>query len=391
MRILSPPAPTPPSPTITRPARIALVLPERERFTAEGAGAVSLAVRDLALAAPPGSELLVYGRDPEGPVFEGCAFRSLRIGRVAAALLGNRRAYAMAARNALAADRPDLVQVHNRPRLALSLAGALAPTPIVLALHNLAHLMPGTRTAAQRAALERRLDAVVCNSDHVRDRFLDGLDPRSVTRVMTIHRGLPLASLPPPLPAAERRQEILFVGRLSPDKGADTFVHAARLALPRLPGWSARMIGPTWFRAKDRESDFAGGLRPIAAEAGVEMTGFLENDAVLRAMAQAAIVVAPSRWVEPFARVVLEALACGAVLIASPRGGIPEAAGEAALYADPEDPAALAEAICAVASDPALRAELRRRGLAQAARFDMAETAARWAALRARLLTGTPA
>lgn len=370
-----------------RVARVALLLPERERFTADGAGAVALAVRDLALAAPTGNELVVFGRDPQGPVLGG-AFRTLDLGRVAPRLLGNRRAYARAARNALLAYAPDLVQVHNRPLLALKLAEALAPTPIVLALHNLAETMDGTRTVAERMALERRLDAIVCNSNHVRDRFLDGLDRESATRVLTIHRGLPLSALPEPLPHGERQREILFVGRLSPDKGADTFVQAAALALPRLPGWSARMIGPTWFREKHRDSDFAAGLRPAAAAAGITMAGFLENDAVLHAMTRAAIVVVPSRWIEPFARVALEALACGAALIASPRGGIPEAAGDAALYAEPDDPAALADAMCRVALDDGLRADLHARALVQAARFNIAETAARWAELRGRLLAG---
>lgn len=368
--------------------RVAMVLPERERFTAGGAGAISLALRDLAAAPPPGSELVVFGRDPEGPPFPGCPFRPMRVGAIATALMGNRRAYARAARRALRAFAPGLVQVHNRPRLALALAEALAPVPVVLALHNLADAMAGTRRAAERQAVARRLAAVVCISDFVRDRFLDGLDPLQATRVLTIHRGLPLAAMPPALPAADRRREILFIGRLSVDKGADSFIHAARLALPRLPGWSARMIGPTWFRAKEKDSGFAAALRPLAAEAGIEMSGFLENDAVLRAMAEAAIVVVPSRWLEPFGRVPLEALACGAMLIASPRGGIPEAGGAAALYADPEDPSALAEAMCRAARDEALRVDRQAAGLAHAARFDVARTAEGWAALRTRILAG---
>jgi UDP-glucose:(glucosyl)LPS alpha-1,2-glucosyltransferase len=372
------------------PARVAMVLPERERFTPDAAGAVSLALRDMARARDPAFDPVVFGRDPEGPAFSGCAFHALPVGRVAAALLGNRRAYARAACRALRAWGPGLVQVHNRPRLALAIAKAVAPVPVVLALHNLADTMPGGRTPAERQALEQRLDAIVCNSDFVRERFLDGLDRDRAVRVLTIHRGLPLAEMPPPLPMAARRREILFVGRLSPDKGADTFLRAAGLALPQLPGWSARMIGSTWFRATGKDSPFAGGLRPLAAAAGVEMAGFLENRLALRAMAEAAIVVLPSRWVEPFARVALEALACGAALIAAPRGGIPEAAGDAAVYADPEDPAALAEAMCRVAGDEALRVALQARGLAQAARFDVAETIARWATLRARLLAGRP-
>ena len=84
----------------------------------------------------------------------------------------------------------------------------------------------------------------------------------------------------------------------------------------------------------------------------------------------------------------LEVLARGVALIASPRGGIPEAAADAALYADPANPAALAEAICRVSLDDGLRADLQARALVHGARFNIAETAARWAELRGRLLAG---
>ena len=62
-------------------------------------------------------------------------------------------------------------------------------------------------------------------------------------------------------------------------------------------------------------------------------------------MARAAIVVVPSRWQEPFGLTALEALACGAALICSRRGGLPEIGGDVAVYADPDDPRALADAI----------------------------------------------
>ena len=52
-------------------------------------------------------------------------------------------------------------------------------------------------------------------------------------------------------------------------------------------------------------------------------------------MARAAIVVVPSRWSEPFGLTALEALACGAALLCSPRGGLPEVYGQAAQRIDP--------------------------------------------------------
>ena len=366
--------------------RVRAVLPEKERFCPEGAGAVALMLRDMAQEERAGTAFSILGPEPRGAPFPGAGFRAVLPNPLLAAVAGRRHAYGRAVLAALRRDAPDLVQVHNRP--ALMLARALAPVLVILSLHNHADGMRGGRRAAERRALAEALGAVVCISDHVRERFLEGLPPHLAGRVVTIHRGLCLGALPPPLPAAARRREFLYVGRLNAEKGADMFVRAAALALPSLPGWSARMIGGSWFGAGAPDTPFVAALRAEAAAAGVELTGFLPNDAALAAMAAASVVVLPSRWAEPFARVALEALACGAALVASPRGGIPEAAGDAALCADPDDPEALAGAMRRVAADDALREALRQHGVAQAARFPMAATAAAYAELRRRLLNG---
>jgi glycosyltransferase involved in cell wall biosynthesis len=66
---------------------------------------------------------------------------------------------------------------------------------------------------------------------------------------------------------------------------------------------------------------------------------------------------------------VLEAMASGCPVVCGNRTSLPEVAGEAAVQVDPEDHEALAEALRRVLTDAGLRADLRARGLAQAARF----------------------
>ena len=82
----------------------------------------------------------------------------------------------------------------------------------------------------------------------------------------------------------------------------------------------------------------------------------------------ATVVVVPSLW-EGFGLAALEAMACGAPVIAATRGGLPEVVGDAGLLVDPTNVDALREAMYTLAGNEPLRATLRARGLARARAF----------------------
>jgi len=78
---------------------------------------------------------------------------------------------------------------------------------------------------------------------------------------------------------------------------------------------------------------------------------------------------------------VLEAMACGTPVVCSNTSSLPEVAGEAALMVSPDDARGWDDAITRVMSDDALRAQMRERGLAHAARFTWEQAARRTADL----------
>ena len=156
--------------------------------------------------------------------------------------------------------------------------------------------------------------------------------------------------------------------------------------MPHLPGWRAEIIGADRFSFDSPDTSFVQTVRAAAEAANVRMLGYRDHPEVLAAMARAAIVVVPSRWPEPFGLVALEALASGAALICSPRGGLPEVAGDAAVYANPDDPAEIAAAIRMLGRDEASRARLAEAGRRRARQFDVPLIAARLAALRQDIL-----
>lgn len=356
---------------------VAVCLPPREGYGPGRAGAIGMIVARLADAGT-----LVVGGPQDGPLFEAGTYLQARPGLLG--LSANARHAAGVAR-LLRARRPRLIEVYNRPLIALAIARRLPGTPVVLCLQNDPQGMRGLAPAAARADLLRRLAGAVVASDWLRGRLLEGVAaPASPVHVLP--NCLDLSAIPPLAPLAERAPVLLFAGRLVADKGADAFVAACAEALPRLPGWRAEMIGADRFGPDSPETPFVRSLRPAAAAAGVTLAGYRPQAEVLEAMAQAAVVAVPSRWEEPFGLTALEAMACGAALVTSPRGGLPEVAGDVALYADPDAPGALAASLCALAEDLPGRAARAMAGIVRAAGFGASAARARLADIRADLL-----
>jgi UDP-glucose:(glucosyl)LPS alpha-1,2-glucosyltransferase len=360
---------------------VAVVLPPREGFGPGRTGAVGMIAQRLA-ATPGPFRTLVIGGPQAGPVFALPPFRAVAPTWLDWGNVNIRHAAAIA--RALRPLRPALIEVHNRPETALSLARRLPQAKISLFLHNDPQTMRAASRPAQRNTLLRRLARIVTVSDFLRGRLIEGVAPPDGRMPAVLPNCIDLATLPPP--ANDREKLILFVGRVVPEKAPDVFVAACAAALPRLPGWRAAIIGADRFRQDSPDTGFVRSVRAAAAAAGVELLGYQDHPDTMAAMARAAILVMPSRWQEPFGLTALEAMASGVALVSSPRGGLPEVGGDAALYADPDDTPAVAAAILALATDPARLAAVAAAGRQRARLFDLPQAAAMLHALRRDIL-----
>ncbi len=367
-------------PSDTLPSRrVTIVLPHREAFGPASAGAVAMVVQRLA-ASPSRYRALVVGPPFPGPCFPGIDFVPARVPNWLP--LTPTQRYAAKLAFVLARLPPGLIEVHNKPDVALWLARLFPRRPVSLFLHNDPRTMRGARSPAARRRLLGRLARIVTVSDFLRRCLLDGVAAPD-RPPLVLHNALDMAALPAGTPMDAREKLILFAGRVVPDKGPDAFVAACAQALPDLPGWRAEMIGADGFSADAPDSDFIRRLRPHAAAAGVALHGHLPHVAVLQAMARAAIVVVPSRWEEPFGLTALEAMACGAAVACSGRGGLAEIVGDAALAIDPDRPSTIAQALRRLAGDTGLRTELSVRGERRAReRFSSVDAIARLDTLR---------
>ncbi len=196
------------------------------------------------------------------------------------------------------------------------------------------------RAAATRVAAGRGTLDLVHVSDASRSR-MEGLLAGMAPRHHRIDNPVRIERQAPAEPAAG--DAVVYVGRLTPEKGADLVAEAARRA-----GLPALFIGtgPLEARLRADGAEVLGWMSPAAVEA------------VLRRRARA--VCAPSRWYETGPLTVYEALAQGLPVVASHRSGAAEKVvhGRTGFVVAPE-PGALTEAFQAL-HDDALVARLGR-------------------------------
>ena len=165
----------------------------------------------------------------------------------------------------------------------------------------------------------------------------------SAARIQVIPNGVDLARFRPEGPRAERTADplVVFVGRLCHQRAPDLAVTA--LSLMRTPGAQLRLVGT----GQDRRAVVAQ-ARALGLSDRVELVGFHPDPAPdLRA---ADVVIVPSRY-DGMALVLLEAMACGAAVVATRVAGS-SALGEAGVLVPAENPQALARAVDGLLADP---------------------------------------
>jgi glycosyltransferase involved in cell wall biosynthesis len=184
---------------------------------------------------------------------------------------------------------------------------------------------------------------------------------------------------------------VFYIGGLNRHKNVGALLAAFAAIRDRLPGVQLAIAGvphstdPVVFPDLGQAArnlglpvaDLTGLQRPVRSltdQPTVRFLGFVPEEDKALLYNAAALFVFPSRY-EGFGLPPLEAMACGTPVIAARTASLPEVVGDGGLLIAPDDVAGLAQAILAVLSDQNRQAELRARGLVQAARFSWTQTA----------------
>lgn len=281
----------------------------------------------------------------------------------------------------LARERPELVHLHNTfPLISPSAvaAAAQAGIPAVHTLHNYRLVCPQAMFLRQgrpcedclgrvpwpavlhgcyRASRAQSLVAAATLQVHRwRGTWRDGVTRwialSAFSRAKFVEAGWPAGRIDvlpnfvdPPLPTELVRSDLLYVGRLAPEKGIAWLAEALRVA-PRL---RLEVIGE------------GPEVHRLAKLPNVSCRGPQLPEAVMRAMQRARALVMPSLVHEQSPRVLIEAMACGLPVIATRHGALAEAVqdGQTGWLVPSGDTPALAAAMQAAQDDPA---ECARRG-----------------------------
>jgi starch synthase len=259
-------------------------------------------------------------------------------------------------------DGSKLVHSHTwYANLAGHVAKLLHGVPHVATTHSLEPARPwkaeqlggGYRLSSfcERVGLEGA-DAVIAVSHAMRDEVLATYPAIDESRVHVILNGIDTEEYRPVESRVTlgrygvREPYVLFVGRITHQKGLSTLLAAA----PALEGAQLVLVAG----APDTE-ELARETEEAVAQLGdaVWIEQMLPQDEVVELLSHATVFACPSIY-EPLGIVNLEAMACGTAVVASRVGGIPEvvAPGETGLLVPPGDPDALARAINELVAAP---------------------------------------
>ena len=131
--------------------------------------------------------------------------------------------------------------------------------------------------------------------------------------VATIHHGIPTGLH---RPSFEQGSYLAFLGRISPEKRPDRAIRIARAA--GIPLKIAAKVD------KVDEDYFRNDIAPLIAGGGVEFVGEINEREKTKFLSEAAALLFPVDWPEPFGLVMIESMACGTPVLAFRHGSVRE-------------------------------------------------------------------
>jgi len=286
--------------------KISILLPFKENFSPNYAGAVSLFVNDTINHSVYKKKITVFG-NTNYKNFLSTNYNNIEFKKKI--FSSTNKLYVEKFLNIESKISSDLIEVHNRPSY-ISIIRKKYHKLLFLFLHNDPLQMNGSRSVDDRIKLLQNVDKIIFNSEWCRKKFFEDFENKSkyLDKTDLCYQSTSKIKID----FNKKKKIISFVGKLNKAKGYDLFGNAIIKILDKYPDWTANVFGD-----EPRE-------KLIFNHKNLYLFGFKNNQYILNHLKKVSISIVCSRWEEPFGRTSLEAASRGSAVIISNRGGLPE-------------------------------------------------------------------
>ena len=286
--------------------KISILLPYKEDYSHDYAGAVSIFVNGVIKNSKFKSTTKVYGNTNLKKVLSK---NYINIPFEKKFLQSSTKIYVKNFINLERKRNSDVIEIHNRPTY-LKYFKDNNKKKFVFYFHNDPLSMNGSTTINERLNILDFCHKIIFNSEWTKKRFFTNIDKfyQNSEKIEIIYQSTNKSKID----IYKKKNIITFVGKLNKSKGYDLFGKAIIKILNEFKNWSAYVLGD-----EPREKIEFNHKRLIKL-------GYKSNQKVLDFFKNSSIAVACSRWNEPFGRSSLEASSRGCAVIISNKGGLPE-------------------------------------------------------------------
>ena len=286
--------------------KISILLPFKENFSPNYAGAVSLFVNDTINHSVYKKKITVFG-NTNYKNFLSTNYNNIEFKKKI--FSSTNKLYVEKFLDIESKISSDLIEVHNRPSY-ISIIRKKYHKLLFLFLHNDPLQMNGSRSVDDRIKLLQNVDKIIFNSEWCRKKFFEDFENKSkyLDKTDLCYQSTSKIKID----FNKKKKIISFVGKLNKAKGYDLFGNAIIKILDKYPDWTANVFGD-----EPRE-------KLIFNHKNLYLFGFKNNQYILNHLKKVSISIVCSRWEEPFGRTSLEAASRGSAVIISNRGGLPE-------------------------------------------------------------------
>ena len=285
--------------------KIASILPYKENYTKNGAGAASLWIKDFMSFSKFRKDITVFGFTNKKD-FLTKNYTNIKINTFDPNFLSTTKRYSKKLLEKISEKNFDIIEIHNRPIMVKEFVKKIN-SKIVLYFHNDPRNMKGSKTPNERLDLIQNVDKIVFISKWVKEKFFEGINNKFNNKTEIIYHSINKSKK-----FKKKKKQIIFVGKLNNSKGYDLYCAAIKIILEKFKEWKAYSIG--------EEKRF----QHYETHQNQINLGQLPHSSVLKTFEESEIAVLPSRWEEPFGRTSLEASSRGCATIISNKGGLPE-------------------------------------------------------------------